>query len=364
MMLMTNSHDQQLQRDERGIVSIIVTAIIVVLLTLITVGFAKIIGREQRQTLDRQLSTQAFYAAETGVNDAVAALTTTDPLLRLTENKEDCEADGSLPSFATGSNQLDGTQGVEYSCLLIDQAPYTLEYSSVSTDASAYVPINGVAADGVTPATITKIRISWQDEQGLTGFSPSFPSFLTVGAWTSNTGVLRTALTNVSGTLDRTTLVNNTFTTFLYPRPGGAGTAGSTSYTSTRAEQGRIIAGNCNSANNNIDFPKYCNVDITGLSQFSYFLRLKSIYANSAVTITAFDASNTQLRLARAQALVDSTGKANDVLRRIQVRVPARDDYSYPEAVIDSADSVCKRLSVGPPDIATADPFDAACDLP
>lgn len=355
-----------LAKDQQGVVSIIVTAIIVVLLTLITVGFTKIIGREQRQTIDRQLSTQAFYAAETGVNDAAAAITNPDPSLRYTTDKTDCQPDGSS-SFPAGSNQLDAAQGVEYSCLLIDQAPFSLEYGSIGTDASAYIPINGVDSSGAA-TNISRIRISWQDEQGGTTFAPGglFPRFPAAGNWTSNTGVLRTSLTNVSGTLDRSTLINSTFTAFLYPQAGGLGSPPTTSYTTSRPEQGRIVGGRCNAGNDGTGGrpTKYCTVEITGLSAPSYFLRLKSIYANSAVTITAFDASDAPLRLARAQALVDSTGKANDVLRRIQVRVPARDDYNYPEYAIDSADSICKRLSVGPPDIASGDDlFDAACDL-
>jgi hypothetical protein len=71
------SNEQQHQsrlaglRREGGFVSIIVCMIIMTILSLITIGFAQIMAREQRQALDRQLSSQAFYAAESGVNDAL-----------------------------------------------------------------------------------------------------------------------------------------------------------------------------------------------------------------------------------------------------------------------------------------------------
>jgi Tfp pilus assembly protein PilX len=54
---------------QAGMVSIMVTMILMVVLSLIVIGFAQIARRNSRQSLDRQLSTSAFYAAEAGVND-------------------------------------------------------------------------------------------------------------------------------------------------------------------------------------------------------------------------------------------------------------------------------------------------------
>ena len=47
-----------------------------IVMSLIVLGFAQISRRNQRESLDRQLSTQAFYAAESGVNDARELITT------------------------------------------------------------------------------------------------------------------------------------------------------------------------------------------------------------------------------------------------------------------------------------------------
>ena len=44
---------------QRGMASIIITMITMVIITLIVLGFATLSRREQRQSLDRQLSTQA-----------------------------------------------------------------------------------------------------------------------------------------------------------------------------------------------------------------------------------------------------------------------------------------------------------------
>jgi Tfp pilus assembly protein PilX len=57
-------------RNEEGLVSIIVVTIVIIILSLMTIGFAKIMDREFRQSLDRELAVQANYAAESGMNDA------------------------------------------------------------------------------------------------------------------------------------------------------------------------------------------------------------------------------------------------------------------------------------------------------
>src|SRR5262245_28445627 len=61
-------HRLKLMPNQSGMAAIIVTLIIMIVLSLITLGFARIVNREQRQVADRQLNTQAFYAAESGVS--------------------------------------------------------------------------------------------------------------------------------------------------------------------------------------------------------------------------------------------------------------------------------------------------------
>jgi len=47
-----------------------------------------------------------------------------------------------------------------------------------------------------------------------------------------------------------------------------------------------------------------------------------------------------------AQAIIDATGKAQDVLRRVQVTVPLQQYSSViPEGAVQSTASVCKQFS-------------------
>ena len=62
---------KQLQKDQNGIASIIIVVVIILILTLVVLAMSRNANREQRQALDRQLSSAAFYAAESGINDTI-----------------------------------------------------------------------------------------------------------------------------------------------------------------------------------------------------------------------------------------------------------------------------------------------------
>jgi hypothetical protein len=339
-------------QSEDGFTAILITMIIMVILVLITTGFVKIIGRDQRQVVDRQQSSQAFYAAEAGINDAVHALAA-----GYNSDKTTCPPDGSA-NFPNNSNVLDSAQGISYSCLTIDHAPRSLEYASIKTDDARVIMINGLQDNGTTPQRITHLRISWEAENGSpsTTFRPagsatSSNNLPPIASWGANVGMLRIALTPLSS-YSRDNLIDNTFTTFFYPQlrnpAGGIGAATYIRGSGNRVNQGPIVSGECNTANT----PRKCNVDInlSSINESSFMLVLRSIYMNAAVSISGYNGAgfSTPIRIGGAQSLVDSTGKAFDVLRRVQVRVPSRNDYAYPAGAINSGDDVCKQYSLMP----------------
>ncbi len=339
----------KLHNNQNGLVSIIVTMIFVSLITVITVSFVLIMRREQRQALDRQLSTQAFYAAESGISDAIAKLKA-GSLSDIT----DC-ANTESTLYGASSSNLTSDGVIKYSCVLVDQTPTSLEYSAIDTNASTIIPIIGPT--GVD--RIKSIRISWSDADGGDKFVPTtntshfLPQRDTNSTETNNlkaadgTGILRATLIPIQLPLSMADLTNSASTFFLYPKASLTPSTGTTEPYATTIPSGKFIDGGCNIANT----PKFCNITIDnliGTNATSFYLRLKSVHRRAAVTITAYDAFGSVVGLKGAQALVDSTGRANDVLRRLQVRVPIKDSYLYPEFAIGTTDSICKRLSVWP----------------
>ncbi len=346
------------KRGEEGLVAILVSTIIMIILSLITLGFARLMQNEQRQALDRSLSTQAFYAAESAVNDAVRQIQ--DTVTPYTFDKTTC-AQGGTPF--TGS--VDSAIGAQYTCLLIDQTPSTLEYTqgSISTAASKIIPINSE-----NNSLIGQIRFAWEDPNNTAPVfaCPASPSLPTFSGWNSLTpGILRLDVIPADA-LDRASLINNTLSLYLYPTSAGCNGVGTTvinySAHNDPTEKGQIVKVNCSAGGT----PRDCEVIISmdGASpNKKYYVRAKSIYRASDMTVRIFDTAPTpnQLAIRGAQVQIDATGKVNDVLRRVQVRVPVIKSYPVPEFVLQTTDSICKQIQVAPAPANLVD--NSACPL-
>ena len=99
MVSMSAKKMSRLQNNQEGLVSITVSLIIMIIITLVVSSFALIVRREQRRTLDRQLSQQAFYAAEVGIADAQSAIKA-----GLTDDITECSGPGSFSKVAETIN--------------------------------------------------------------------------------------------------------------------------------------------------------------------------------------------------------------------------------------------------------------------
>ena len=337
-MSMTMKH----KRNEQGMVAIMIAIFLMIILSLMTLGFARLMQREQRQALDNSLTTQAYYAAESGINDAVKAA-------RIDPNyaKTSCAPDAVLKASVAS---ISGPLQSSYPCVLVDQNPSTLEYNngSIRTDRSTVVPVQSLGA------AFNKVKIAWSS----TSAAPTFANCATTplpsaSTWTTTngttTGLLRVDLVPADGTLTRDNLINNSLNLYLYPCASGSGGVKTISYAGNAGpnQQGQIIKVDC--GNDAAHTPRNCvlDIDVSTAPQNIFYLRMKSVYAPSNVTISGFDAANNQLNLSGAQVKVDSTGKVNDVVRRLQVRVPIK-QYPIPEYVVQSMDGICKRLDVLP----------------
>lgn len=352
---------KRLRENQNGMAALVIAVIICMILLTIVIGFSKLVRREQRRSLDRQLSSQAFYAAETGINDAKKAVND-----GYTGTKTRCTpfaADPSIPASITGnSNRLTPDGSVSYSCLLINPNPDLLKFDNIKTGASTIFPLQ--PSNG---ASIGSVTFAWQDTDENVSLFKGPPNratdFVPETAWdNSTTGMLRLDLIPVaSGNITRTALVANARTYFLYPT-GSAG-AGTTTI-SYAAPSGEIVSATCNTNNR----PGYCSVTFNGLGAFTQvYARVSAIYRPSVLSVTMTDSAPNPVGFRGAQIIVDSTGKANDVLRRIQARVSPTGDLLRPEWVLRSIDTLCKKFSVhvSPDDLRSNDtsvPADPTCN--
>ena len=333
MLRLNNKH-------QSGMVSILVTMVMMVVITLIVLGFAEVSRTEQRNATDQQLSTQAYYAAESGINDARAVINTwaqTNPIASL-PNKTSCAnanyPNANPPNLTNAMQTINSANNTYYTCLLITANPTALQYN-VSYN-STVIPIIS------SGAAISSLTLNWQPPSGLTGsgYSCTTPvgSFPASTNWSCNFPVLRVDLADTTTTPTNpitraswsSSASNRVSTMFFLPTNTNSASA-------TWGDQGKVIGVNCSATN--------CITTIKGLSDNQYYMRVTTLYlTGSPLTIT--DANNQPLY--GAQADIDSTGKAQDTLRRIVVAADLSDANSYaiPDAAIISNYSICKQFGV------------------
>lgn len=331
------------QHDERGAAAIVITMVIMVVIALVVLGFASVSRREQRQALDAQLQTQAFYAAESGINDAKKIINDTIST-GVSLQKDDCSSGGPAYSSLLTGSPLTGSptsdDGVMYTCVLVNDKPDSLVNNSVTDSVGWVVPVNTVRTDG-TPETPTDFTVSWRPATQPSGSADC--SSIGNGTRFNPTAqrpclypVLRIDLVNVNGRIINSSGANGQLTTF-YMQPN----IGSTdSFVYALSVDGRAVVGRVGCAS---DYSG-CRATITGALTSGMAMRVTSLYGASSVTIES-SRNGSALRFSGGQIIIDSTGRAQDVLRRIQVRIPVDAGAYTPAYALQSGMSICKRFT-------------------
>jgi hypothetical protein len=143
-------------------------------------------------------------------------------------------------------------------------------------------------------------------------------------------------------------LQQDTKTVFLQP--------GSSANYHSSVANGKVIRVGCNDGGPPTEYK--CKVRLTGLPNIAgnenggaYYLHIIPIYMSADVSITA---NNGNVDLYNAQAMVDSTGKASDELKRIQERVSINPvgNNDFPVNALQSKNGICKRFTVRPSEVS------------
>jgi Tfp pilus assembly protein PilX len=352
------THAKNFCRNQVGAVSLMFSLVSMIVISLLVLGLTSISVRGQGASLDEQLSTQAFYAAETGVNDASQVVKTAVANGQTIPAKTDCQNSGHT-NYPQGPVWLNATDTVGYTCLLVNPTPLSLQYdipdgSNVVAPISASSPYDSIEVSW-TPVSTTN-PLSGCPKSGSNNFVPQ-------SQWTCQYAALRVDLTPTTGPLTRSGLVNSTLSSVFEPYQGLDEGDNQIAYT-----------GNTNQANDNTITPavcssSLCSVVIKNLGvNTTFMMRIESIYqASSNVTVT-LNNGNASVPTTNSEVVVDATGVANGVLRRINVVLPVAPTGLISGFALQSNGDVCKRFSVTPGyfsvgNIPNADPDNAMCTI-
>ena len=219
----------------------------------------------------------------------------------------------------SGTTKLNIPNRVSYTCLTVDDQPKSAQFDGVGVT-NIVVPIK------VGPAgpAIQRITIKWAPDT-IPATNPASCPSTTINSlrpqatWNCGYGILRADVTATDGGLNRANLVNNTLTGFYEPLNSNPGGAGQIDFGAQKGKS-NLIPAQCvlNATYSG------CTVSISNLPAglHNAVLRINSLYQASDVQVQALSSTGATLPLIGVQATIDSTGKAQDVLRRIRVVCP------------------------------------------
>jgi Tfp pilus assembly protein PilX len=377
-------HEQFTSRQqEAGFVSLFTVIFFMLLISVITIGFLRIMAIEQRQALDNDLSASALAAAESGIEDAKriilkymslpagaekdtlqAALTSgscTDLLTNSTVNSLGINANGSV----TGQSALNQY----YTCLSINLSSYDY-VANQSAGKSEFIPL--VSANG----TFDRIKISWDLVSNTIGVDgdgrPSNYATSTLlpkvigdpQSWSAQgyPAYLRVEVYGYpNGSFSRSDINDRTRSVFLIPSQVGAGpdtpinlsTVDPLPHQFGQAKTA-VQQVQCQNTPATVQVGNYACVatvvlpDDPGLrgNNNNYFLRVTPLYGATHFKIRLRDPRGSYKNFSVIQPVVDVTGRASDVFRRVQARIRMPLSADLPEYVTETAGDICKNMQI------------------
>lgn len=336
--------------NQKGLASIVIVIVLMTVITLIVIGFAAVARREQRQSLDQQLSAQARLASESAINEVIARFRA-DPNSII--NQPNCQPTPTKTFTAANSDEVQTT------CVRILTSPGRLDFDEVSPDNSTLVWLD----PGGQP--IDRIVITWQQSRSAAGSCWSRPyTELPTIVNAPEMGLLRFDLTHVGAagaTFSRDGMKAGMLGGLLYPRGSGAVTTPHPWTPSAAWPAGLpnqpVVIGACDTdpatpANTPDSYSSYAIIDVPNTAD-RYMLRLRGVYRSSAVRVMGFTPapSNTIIPFQGVQISIEATTRVGDVVQRVQVRVPANTPprtLMPNEALHVGGSGVCKLIQTDP----------------
>lgn len=325
--------------NEEGLASIFISMIIMIVISLLLIGFVQYANNEQKQSFNRQLETEAFYAAESGINQAENYVNSHYNRSGFNSINQ-CNAPNSPSSFLNRLSYNNVYASIP--CIYVNLNPNSISYNNVNVGDYRVFELSSLGSN------ISSIKFYWQNSELNSTAIPSgincdpFPQLPQSLPTNCAAGILRVDI------VSSTDLNKNLTTMFIYPSIQNSATDSNLNYTT----QG-LVQGNCNilplSGSN---WPQDCEATVNVPSNSTYYLRVVPIYLPSNVTVEAFDAFDAlgnKQNLSNGQIVVDSTGKAASTLQRIRVRMSLNNNSNQnyePVDALDSTEGVCKHFQV------------------
>lgn len=361
----------RMSKNQRGAVSIFVVVFTALLITIVTVSFARLMLRDLQRASNNDLSQSAQDAALAGVEDAKRALAALPEDGELPDLRS-CNAiatvlgkaveDSENSEVRVGDNALQQA----YTCVSVELK--TDDY--IGTLAADQVHMVPLKADG---GRFDTVRVEWFSKEDMSGTgdvdlpgSGPTSDLPAPSGWPQNRpAVLETQLIQTDRTFrlsqfddkdDPNDGQSNTNTLFLYPKqrtneenhtPTSLRFMNDVRRSSTNdlstVRCARSVASELYSCSTDISLP--LPIDGGVASRSNAYLRLTARYNASHYRISMWQGGSL-VQFNGVQPEVDSTGRASDLFRRVSARIETASNVVYPGAAVDIHGNFCKTFRV------------------
>lgn len=315
-----------------GVVSLLTSIVVALLLIVITVSGVGIMNSELRQATDFDLSTKAYFAAESGLEDAIDAvrgyLQNDIPIPETPANQ--------CGPLTPGEANLSGDGVITYTCQTV-RLQQTELVGELKKEGDAKIDLTGL--------DFNEIRIAWNQE-GTT--DPNFPSAAAIPTtfppgsnWTDTyPAVLEVSIISYPRTSSFDSSQISKRTIFLKPNLTASATGNEVNMASNFAVPFQVACAPSATAGN-----YECEARLTNPPAGSHHIvNIHARYSSTHYRVQAYQGS-TQLNIPNSQIIIDVTGKARDVFRRIQAKAFLGQSSSFPFSILTD-DNICKVLTV------------------
>ncbi len=381
------------RQRQSGAVSLFAVIFAMLLITVITVGFIRIMLTDQQQATNNYLSESAYDSAMAGVEDAkrVLALYAKNPTAYAgyIDSQKCNEAPrralyGSIGSPATNaydpvpirqSATSTNTLNQSYTCVIIQ--PNAPDYQdTLLANTSRLIPLRVEAGKTYTSLTVRWFSKEDVSDTGAVALPLPAARQKLASNWPPNQPpVLRAQfiqfgqqfrLEHFDATMGGNSNVN---TLFLAPVRDTVG------YSATRPVvlmdrdvRADTIGGEARpDGSGSSPLPVFCKQTVSSAQDYACaltmrlpepynmassgartaYLRLSAFYNTAHFKVTLSNGAGGTVNFSGVQAVVDSTGRANDVFKRVESRVNLfNTDLPLPEAAVDVAGNLCKDFKV------------------
>jgi len=338
---------------------------------VVTLSFIKLMLSDQSQATTNDLSQSAYNSALSGVEDGKRLLLlqqscngATPPPLATCAAANTAIAAGNCDTIAAGLATGAGSESVVGTAAL-DQA-YTCV--KITADTLSYEKLLPMGQSQVIPLTsvspFDSVIISWFSQDDMSsGATVNFPTADTTtplppaDVWPVNAPPIVRAQfmqTGDSFKLADLDAARGANATFLYPLKNSGFNTTTVPMPDISTSTRRIAppsgpAGvSCTAA----FVAKYaCSVKIGyssaagGFASRNAFLRLNALYSDTHYSVQLFQGA-VPVAFNGVQPVIDVTGRANNMFRRVLARVELSGSFVYPEAAVDMKNDLCKNFSV------------------